>query len=112
MTTVTTIGPYTAGEKAEPLVYTFLDAAGSAIDITGYDAKVTIGPLGDDAEERDADLSTDGSDGAVEYEWDPEDLATAGYWDIQFWAGNGTQLFASPIFRYRVAAAVGTAPAI
>lgn len=111
--TITTqsIGPYTAGEKPAALVHTFTDSSGTAINLAGYTAKLQLVRL--DAAPATANATVSGAaTGEVTYAWGASDLTTAGRYQAQFWAGNGTFRFASDIFTFEVQPSVTTAPAI
>ncbi len=52
MSTYETLGPYVTGELPEKWTHDFLDSAGVAIDITGWDVNVTWKVNGGTQQER------------------------------------------------------------
>jgi hypothetical protein len=107
-------GQYTKGEKPAPLQYQYLDANGTALPITGYTVKALLRELA-------ADPSTtqtlngsvaDGPNGIAQYTWTGNEWTTPGKWLMEFWAGNGTQRFASVIITMDVAISIGSPPNI
>lgn len=106
-----TIGPYTAGEIPEPLVVTFTDADGTAIDLTGYTARWVYEPRGGTAVTNNATITTPAA-GQATYTWVAADLATSGFYNGQMWVGNNTNRYASVIFQYQVFDGPGDAPTI
>lgn len=113
----TPLGPYVTGEIPVPLVHVFTDAAGAALNISGFAAKFSYGrrdpSTGDfiDTATRDATI-TDGPAGEATYTFDGTEMDESGVWVAELWVGNGTNRFASELFEYVVRASVGTAPAI
>lgn len=106
-----TIGPYTMGEKPSPLSYKFQDASGTAINLTGFSAKFNYQEHDGAATSADAILA-DGPTGTVTYVFTGNEFATPGHYKAQFWAGNGTNRYASVTIEFDVAAAVGPVPSI
>lgn len=106
-----TIGPYTVGEKPAPLVYQFLDSAGSPIDLTGWTAKFLYRRRDGSPTEANASVS-DPVAGKVTYVWTGSEFSTPGTWWAEFWTGNTTNKISSKRLEAVVRAAVGTAPAI
>lgn len=100
------IGPYTAGEIPPALTYTFLDAAGSPIDLTGFDARFVFGRQDGTSIERPAELATEPATGAVTYTWEDGDLTAPDLYDAEFWVGDGTTRFASERIEFLVTAAL------
>lgn len=103
-----TLGPYMAGEIPAPLTYTFLDADGVALDLTGYAARFTAAVKGGASVDAVATVS-DPLGGEVTHVWDE---LTAGVWRAVLWVGNGTNRFASVEILYNVAQPPVTRPAI
>lgn len=106
-----TIGPYVVGEKPPPLVYSFKDASGVAINLTGYSVRFQVQRTDATAAVFNGTLS-DGPAGTVSYTWTGTEFTTAGKYWAEFWAGNGVNRYASLRLEFTVRAAVGTAPAI
>lgn len=111
MSKVTISEPYVVGEKPSPLVYQFLDANGAAINITGYTAKFQYQERDGAAVVASATIS-DGPNGKAQYTFTGNEFTTAGHYRAQFWAGNGTNRYASVDIIFDVALPVGTAPSI
>lgn len=105
------IGPYTVGEKPAPLVYQFLDSAGSPINLTGFTAEFHF-QRSDSTSSTGLAVVSDPTLGKVTHVWLGTELSTPGTWWCEFWTGNGTQRYASKRLEATVRAAVGTAPAI
>lgn len=108
---VTRIGPFSIGEKPEPLQITIQDYNGTAINLTGYTATFiieavdqTVSSLGGGT----SSIPTPAS-GITQYIWHANDFLTAGLYRAQMWAGNGTYRYASKIFEWFVQDAT-TAP--
>jgi hypothetical protein len=108
---VTIKEPYVIGEKSSPLTYQFQDSGGAAIDITGYTAKFQYQEHDGSATVVSATV-TDGPNGKVTYIWTGSEFTTAGRYRAQFWAGNGTNRFASTDILFEVALPVGPVPSI
>ena len=105
------IGPYVMGEKPAPLTYQFLDSDGAAINLTGYTAKFSYQEHDGVATVANATVS-DPTAGKVQYTFAGTEFATAGRYRAEFWAGNGTNRFASVDILFNVAVSVGAAPSI
>lgn len=105
------IGPYVAGEKPPPLTYTFLDSTGTAINLTGYAAKVNIREKYGTATQYNATVSAPTS-GTVTYAWTGTEFPTAGQYLAEVWCGNGVQRYDSLLLKFDVRAAVGPVPSI
>lgn len=103
------IGPYVVGEKPPPLVYTFLDSSGLAINLTGYAAKFTYRETDGSAVEASATVSAPTS-GEVTYTWTGVEFLTSGHYQAEFWAGNGTNRYASLLLQFDVRQPVGAVP--
>lgn len=99
------VGPWTAGEKPGRLEYTFLDANGDPIDLTGYTITFVYERYGAAAVTRSAVLVTAAS-GIVGYTFVAADLDTGGIYNGEFRATNGTNAYASERLIYRVYDAV------
>lgn len=110
---VTRIGPFSVGEKPEPLQITLQDADGAALTLTGYTASFVI----ESVDETVSGLAAGTSDivtpasGITRYTWAAADFTTAGFYRGQMWVGNGTYRYASDIFEWFVRD-VTTAPSI
>jgi hypothetical protein len=102
-----TIGPYTDGERPEPLEYQFLDADGDPIDLTGYTAVFRLSIDGATGTETAATLSAPRG-GRVTYTWGAGDL-TEGTLAAEFEVSNGTNTFISERLTGTVDAAIATA---
>jgi hypothetical protein len=87
------LGRFTAGERPAPLRYTFEDATGAPLDLTGYTATFTRAVRGDFTTA--AATIPDPEQGAVEYEWAADDLAAPGLHKGEFFVTNGTNTYAS-----------------
>ena len=107
-----TIGPYVVGEKPAPLVYQFLDSAGSPIDLTGYAVQFHFRRSDSPTSSSGAAVLTDAAAGKVSHVWTGTEFSSPGTWWAEFWAGNGTQRYASARLQAVVRAVVGGPPAI
>ena len=105
------VGPYVVGEKPPPLEYTFLDAAGAAINLTGYTAKFHVQRTDAAALVFNATVS-DPTGGKVTYTWAGTEFATPGSYWAEAWVGNSVNRFASLRLEFTVRASIGTAPSI
>lgn len=100
--------PTTAGAKLEPLAYTFLDADGNVIDLTGYSGAASW----------ERDDGTTGSvagivssvSGTVTVTLPATATDTPGVVDVMLWAGNGTYRLDGERWRLLVSDPPGTAP--
>lgn len=106
------LGTFTAGEKPAPLVYTFLDFDGVAINLTGYTVKFNWAPVDGTASTANAGLTGTPTDGKAVYTWTGAELLTPGSYVGQFWAGNGTNRWASVKIHWTVQSGVGVVPSI
>lgn len=101
------LGTYTDGEIPEPLEYTFLDADGAVIDLTGFTATfhLRIGAV-------DADLAATVSDpdaGEVTHTWldgELERQGNSGSLRCEFTVSNGTNTYTSERLRGFIRAAI------
>ena len=98
------IGPYVAGEIPEPLVYAFLDAAGVAINLTGYTASFRL-RIGSAATATLAAVVTDAAAGQVTHTWLTGEL-TAGQLFGEFIATGPSTKFYSARFVGTITAAL------
>lgn len=105
------LGEFIVGEKPAPLTYQFLTAAGTAINITGWDAVFTVREKWGTAQELTANV-TAGPAGKVTRTWDGTEFPTPGEYEAVFWVGNGTNRFASTPIAWVARASVGSIPAI
>lgn len=123
-TSQTNLGSYTYGEKPPPLLVTFNDAAGDAINLTGYTVEAQWKVKGQSPDDTPNSFScslSDATNGVVSVPWGTQstspfaDSATAPYTvELEVWAGDGTNLYCSEQFRFavRVAVAGTSTPAI
>lgn len=105
---------YTVGEIPAPVLYTFLDSSGTAINLTGFSVKFQYQPITENGSTvviREGNLVSPLA-GQVEYLWVADDFATEGRYRGQFWVGNLTNRYASPVIYYRIVPGVGTVPNI
>ncbi len=109
--TKVTIGPFVAGEKPSPLVYTFLDDGGAAINLTGFTAKLNVRERWGLAVQYNATVSQPEA-GKVTYTWTGAEFPTAGRYTAEIWAGNGTLRYDSILIEFTVRAPVGPVPSI
>lgn len=108
------LGPYKAGEIPDPLTYTFKERDGTPIDLTGCTAVVVVKRSGTDAVTLSATVDADqvANRGDVTLTWADGNLATAGSYQLEVWAGDGGDVrLASDTFRFRVERALAS-PAI
>lgn len=105
------LGPYQQGEIPAPLVVTFTDSAGTALNLTGYTAKFVYQQDAETAVTRDATVTTAAS-GIVTYTWVAGDFTAAGDYKGAVWVGNSTNRYASEPIIWRVEDPPGTAPSI
>jgi len=118
-----TIGPYRAGEIPPPLVVTFKDSSGAAIDLSGYVARwivqrhaVSGWPDFNSADPAQltntANVLTQSTNkGQVQYTWVVADFTTAGFYEGEMWVGNGGNRFASIRYMWQTVTAIAI-PAI
>lgn len=93
------LGAYVVGEIPEPWRHDFDDAAGAALNLAGYVAKLTYLVNGTGAQVvRDATIVDGGATGKAEYAWVAADLATAGWIVGELWVGNGVNRYAQPFY--------------
>lgn len=111
MSKVTITEPYVIGEKPSPLVYQFLDANGTVINITGWTAKFSYQERDGAAATANATIS-DGPNGKAMYIFTGAEFTTAGHYRAEMWVGNGTNRYASVDIVFDVAVPVGTVPNI
>lgn len=110
-TATVTIGPYVVGEIPAPLEYQFLDSDGLPIDLTAYQARITICSPDGLPLTRNATV-TDSAGGKVTYTWQGDEMPTAGWYTVFFWVGNGVNRFASVRLAFAAVLPCATAPAI
>lgn len=108
------IGPYVVGEIPPPLEYTFLDANGVAINLTGFAVRfqralVDGGFTG--AVTLNGALS-DAVNGKVTYTWTAADFPSPGRYGGMFFVGNGVNRYASWLITWTTCASVDTPPSI
>jgi hypothetical protein len=97
-------GPFLAGEVPDPIAYRFLQADGSAIDVSGYTVSFCWAERWGGAAARVGQV-TDGPAGEVTYTWQPGDLASPGQYTALFWATDpdSAPRYASVPIRFDVA---------
>ena len=104
------IGPHIAGEIIVPLTFTYRDADGDPIVLTGYTVRVSYRVNRGTQVLRNGALGT--GPGEVVYTWVAADLTTAGLMEGEIIAGNGLNRLAQR-FRLPILAPLGgTLPAI
>jgi baseplate upper protein BppU len=109
----TVIGPFVVGEKPAPILYSFQDSNGLAINLTGYTAKFEVreqdAPFTSD---RNAAVVSPPTNGVVQYTWVGDEFPTPGHYLAEFWVGNGGQRWASILIEFDVRGPVGDVPGI
>jgi len=110
-----TLGPYTAGEIPPPIVVTFKDSSGTAIDFSAagpWAARFVYRSYGGAFITRTC-TAPSASNGAVTYTWVASDMVTAGDYEGEMWVGNGTNRYDSEPLAWQVRPAVAVpAPVI
>lgn len=111
MRLIVNVGDFVTGEVPAPLEYQYLDAAGVPLNLTGY-GTVTfqwslwlagmpfLNPVS-----RVASVS-DALNGVVTYVWQGDEFASTGRHAGMFFAGNGTNRYASLLLEWQVCASV------
>lgn len=99
-------GPYVVGEVPAPLVYTFLDAAGAPINLTGYAVTFSYRRDDDAVAVTGSAAVTGAAAGEVTLTWSSTPFAGPGRYFGEFWVGNGANRFASLLVTFVVRAAV------
>lgn len=106
------IGPFVQGEVPPPFVYTFLDADGDPIDLSGgYTARFVYQERDGTPVTRTATVLA-GTGGQVSYTWVAADFPSPGQYTGRMWAGNGANRWASVRILYDVAVPIGAVPLI
>lgn len=100
-----------AGERPEPLEWTYTDADGVVVDLTGYDGALTWQRDSDGASGEIAG-TVDEVAGTVSVVLSDAACSTPGVVDVTVWAGNGTNRYASPTWRLLFSDPPGTPPSI
>ena len=101
------LGPFSVGEKPLPLLMTFTDFDGNAIDLDGYTADFVIEKIDAD-EATDSDLGSGTTtiptpaSGITQYAWHENDFQYAGRYQGQMWVGDNTNRLASIEFWWDV----------
>lgn len=89
----TQIGPYTVGERPEPIRVTFLDFEGNPLDLTGYSVDFVIEAISGVAESNigqgAASIVAPSANGVTQYAWIEADFLNPGRYRGQMWVGNG-----------------------
>lgn len=112
MADTVTIGPYVVGEKPSSLVYTFLDSAGAAINLTGYTATFQYVRCDGGVPATGAATVSSPTTGQVTHTWTGAEFPEPGKFWSEFWVGNTTNRFCSLRLEYLVRSAVGPIPNI
>lgn len=101
---VTRIGPFTLGEKPEPLQITIQDFNGNAVNLTGYTASFVIESVDQTVNGLGTGISeiVTPASGITRYTWAIADFTTMGFYRAQMWVGNGTYRYASDVFEWFV----------
>ena len=105
------IGPYVVGEKQPPLVYQFLDSSGTPIDLSGFAVEFIVRERSGTANSYAGTLYN-AANGQVSYAWTGAEWPTPGRYVAEFFAGNGTNRYASLLITFTVRASVGAVPQI
>lgn len=108
------IGPYVVGEIPIPLEYTYVDAGGAPINLTGYTAVFQRGEIDGafvNAVTQNATVS-DAVGGKVTYVWTAADFPHPGRFGGMFFVGNGTNRYASWLITWTTCASVDVPPSI
>jgi hypothetical protein len=104
------LGPWTAGERPPPLVYSHLTADGLAIDLTGMTGWFVYKRADDPPVTRLAPV-TNGPAGEQTYTWVDADLATSGLYRAEMWVGTASGIkMASVSYVFSVRAALAVVP--
>jgi hypothetical protein len=104
-------GPYVVGEIPPPLQYQFLDSDGLPLNLLGFTAKFIC------REQNGAPVTytatfADAASGIAQFAWTGGEFPTSGSYLAEFWAGNGTNRYASILIRFSVRTAVGPVPSV
>lgn len=108
------IGPYVVGEIPPPLEYTFLDANGVAINLTGFTVRFQRAEIDGgfaNAVTVNGALS-DAVNGKVTYSWIAADFSYPGRYGGMFFVGNGTNRYASWLITWTTCMSVDVPPVI
>lgn len=103
--------PYVVGEKPPALAYRFLDSNGVAINVSGFQATFTYQEQFG-APQTAAAVVSNGPAGEVTLVFTGSEFSTAGHYKARFWAGNGTNRYASTLIEFDVATSIGAVPNI
>lgn len=99
-------GPYVVGEVPAPLVYSFLDSAGVALNLTGYAVTFSYRRGDDSVTVTGSAAVTNAAAGEVTLTWSTAPFPEPGRYFGEFWVGNGVNRFASLLVTFVVRAAV------
>ena len=109
------IGPYVVGEIPPPLEYTFLDANGVAINLTGFTVRFQRAEIAGGVFMNPTTLNgalADAVNGKVTYTWTAADFPHPGKYGGMFFVGNGTNRYASWLITWTTCASVDVPPSI
>ena len=98
---------YVVGEKPPPLVYTFQDSSGTAIDLTSYSAEFRIQRV-DGAAVTGLAVVSNPTAGEVTHIWLGTEFPTPGKYWAEFIVGNTTNRYNSLRLEFIVRANIGT----
>jgi hypothetical protein len=120
------IGPYTVGEIPAPIVVTFKDSTGAALDLSaagwvgrwiyrehkaGTSGEFSATDPAAVTQTANVDHGGGLTKGQVTYPWVVGDFAAGGDYEGEMWIGNGTNRFASGRFAWTTQPAIAV-PAI
>ena len=108
------LGAFAAGEVPPPLEISYTDFDGLPVPLTGYtnlqmnieeELGANQNPLG-----TGGIVLTDDVGGVVTYTWVRDDMLDVGEYTAQAWVNNGTNYFASDLYKYSVYDGPGDPP--
>ena len=107
------LGNFASGERVDPVLYDFLSATGSAIDLSG--GTITFDISRDDAVAvvgtgvtSIIEGGTVGTDNRGSYAWALVDMSLPGHYVAQFWVTKGVLVYASEKIKWYVYAGIKT----
>jgi hypothetical protein len=100
------IGPYVVGEKPPPFEYTYVDASGTGINLTGYAAEFRVQRV-DGPVVTGAAVITDAAAGEVTHTWVGTEFTTPGRYWAEFVVGNAVNRFNSLRLEFTVRSQIG-----
>lgn len=101
-----------AGAILEPFIYTFQDADGNAVDLTGFSSTITWKKWSDASTGSFAATAVGDAAGTVTFSVPAAVTASADTVDLMVWAGDGTTRYDGKTWRLVVSDPPGTAPSI